>query len=82
MKRTTVTDRKSLNRLLTQAAANTARLPVGGKRPQRCSRRSSASVRRDRKASPRISKNLREVTANRWPRRTRYAHFETFSRWH
>jgi hypothetical protein len=33
MKRTTVTDRKSLNRLLTEAAANTARLPVGGKAP-------------------------------------------------
>jgi hypothetical protein len=31
MKRTTVSDRKSLNRLLTEAAANTARLPVGGK---------------------------------------------------
>jgi hypothetical protein len=31
MKRTIVSDRKSLNRLLTEAAANTARLPVGGK---------------------------------------------------
>jgi hypothetical protein len=31
MKRTTVSDRKSLNRLLTEAAANTARLPVDGK---------------------------------------------------
>jgi hypothetical protein len=31
MKRTTVSDRKSLNRLLTEAAANTARLPVDAK---------------------------------------------------
>jgi hypothetical protein len=28
-----VTDRKSLSRLLAEAAANTARLPVGGKAP-------------------------------------------------
>jgi hypothetical protein len=33
MKRTTVTDRKSLNRLLAEAAANTARLSVGGEAP-------------------------------------------------
>jgi hypothetical protein len=33
MKRTIVTDRKSLSRLLAEAAANTARLPVGGKAP-------------------------------------------------
>jgi hypothetical protein len=33
IRRTTVTDRKALMRLLAEAAGNTARLPVSGKAP-------------------------------------------------